>query len=120
MFGPHLQANFQNFLSHMPPDVQRDIELLVRQRTATNLSTLRLPFLAGFSPQRLNIIASCSSLRHIPEGDDIISQGDIGTSFFIILHGECSVIVRSESGRDKLVNVLTSGQYFVRVSHRPS
>ena len=107
------QENFQNFLQQMPDDLQRDIELLVRQRTATNLSTLRLPFLAGFSPQRLNMIANMSLLRHYAAGEDVIRQGEQGVSFYIILHGECEVVV-AENGESKVVNKLRSGQYFVR------
>jgi ABC-type lipoprotein export system ATPase subunit/CRP-like cAMP-binding protein len=44
-------------------------------------------------------------------GSDIIKQGDVGDSFYLLLDGNVDILVKDEYGREMLVNQLSSGSY---------
>jgi len=45
-------------------------------------------------------------------GRDIIKQGDVGSSFYLLLDGNVDILVRDEHRQETLVNQLSSGSYF--------
>jgi CRP-like cAMP-binding protein len=45
-------------------------------------------------------------------GRDIIKQGDVGSSFYLLLDGSVDILVKDEQRGERLVNQLTSGSYF--------
>jgi ABC-type lipoprotein export system ATPase subunit len=45
-------------------------------------------------------------------GRDIIKQGDVGNSFYLLLDGSVDILVKDEQREERLVNQLTSGSYF--------
>jgi ABC-type lipoprotein export system ATPase subunit/CRP-like cAMP-binding protein len=45
-------------------------------------------------------------------GHEIIKQGDVGSSFFLLVDGRVDILVRDERGRDVLINHLSKGSYF--------
>ncbi|HEX9387363.1 MAG TPA: cyclic nucleotide-binding domain-containing protein [Anaerolineales bacterium] len=45
-------------------------------------------------------------------GHDIIKQGDVGNSFYLLLDGSVDILVKDEHREERLVNQLSSGSYF--------
>jgi cAMP-dependent protein kinase regulator len=45
------------------------------------------------------------------EGQDIINQGDVGDTFYLLLDGQVDILVKGEHG-EVLVNQLARGSYF--------
>jgi ABC-type lipoprotein export system ATPase subunit/CRP-like cAMP-binding protein len=45
-------------------------------------------------------------------GRDIIKQGDVGSSFYLLLDGSVDILVKDEHREERLVNQLSSGSYF--------
>jgi CRP-like cAMP-binding protein len=45
-------------------------------------------------------------------GRDIIKQGDVGNSFYLLLDGNVDILVKDEHHQQRLVNQLSSGSYF--------
>lgn len=46
------------------------------------------------------------------EGQEILKQGDVGDTFYLLLDGQVDILVKDERGSDVLVNQLSSGSYF--------
>jgi cAMP-dependent protein kinase regulator len=46
------------------------------------------------------------------EGQDIIKQGDVGNTFYLLLDGQVDILVKDERGGERLVNQLSRGSYF--------
>ena len=47
-----------------------------------------------------------------PEGHEVIRQGDVGDTFYLLLEGQVDILVRDEHGGQILVNQLSPGSYF--------
>jgi cAMP-dependent protein kinase regulator len=45
-------------------------------------------------------------------GREIIKQGDVGNSFYLLLDGSVDILVKDEQRQERLINQLTSGSYF--------
>ena len=46
------------------------------------------------------------------EGHEIIKQGDVGDTFYLLLDGQVDILVKDERGGELLVNQLSRGSYF--------
>lgn len=46
------------------------------------------------------------------EGHEIIKQGDVGDTFYLLLDGQVDILVKGEHDGEVLVNQLTKGSYF--------
>ncbi len=46
------------------------------------------------------------------QGHEIIKQGDVGDTFYLLLDGQVDILVRDEHGDETLVNQLSRGSYF--------
>jgi ABC-type lipoprotein export system ATPase subunit/CRP-like cAMP-binding protein len=46
------------------------------------------------------------------EGHEIIKQGDVGETFYLLLDGQVDILVKGEHGDEVLVNQLSRGSYF--------
>jgi ABC-type lipoprotein export system ATPase subunit/CRP-like cAMP-binding protein len=46
------------------------------------------------------------------EGRDIIKQGDVGETFYLLLDGQVDILAKGEYGGETLVNQLSRGSYF--------
>jgi len=45
-------------------------------------------------------------------GRDIVKQGDVGNSFYLLLDGSVDILVKDEHREERLVNQLSGGSYF--------
>jgi cAMP-dependent protein kinase regulator len=46
------------------------------------------------------------------EGRDILKQGDVGDTFYLLLDGQVDILVKGEHGDETRVNQLSRGHYF--------
>jgi ABC-type lipoprotein export system ATPase subunit len=46
------------------------------------------------------------------EGHEIIKQGDVGDTFYLLLEGQVDILVKDDRGGEVLVNQLSGGSYF--------
>lgn len=71
---------------------------------------------SSFPEGALEKVLSSTSLRTYSEGDIIVSEGEKGSSLFLIVSGEVKVYTRSEDGRHLPLAELTAGDFFGEVS----
>lgn len=71
---------------------------------------------ASFREQALEQILTSTSLRSYQEGDIIVTEGEIGSSLFLIVSGEVKVFTRGERGEHLPLAELGAGDFFGEVS----
>ena len=71
----------------------------------------KVPLLAGLSRRELSGLAKQMRERKLPEGRQVVVQGEQGVGFFVILSGEAEVTVDGEARR-----TLGPGDYFGEVA----
>lgn len=71
---------------------------------------------ASFREQALEQILTSTSLRSYQEGDIIVTEGEIGSSLFLIVSGEVKVFTRGERGEHLALAELGAGDFFGEVS----
>lgn len=71
---------------------------------------------ASFREQALEQILTSTSLRTYQEGDIIVTEGEIGSSLFLIVSGEVKVFTRGERGEHLPLAELGAGDFFGEVS----
>ncbi len=91
-----------------------------RRRGASSKVDLlsRVPLFGGISKRGLNEIAKIADEIDLPEGKELIRQGEPGRQFFIMLDGKAEVV---RNGRR--INILGAGDFFgeiALVTERPT
>lgn len=82
------------------------------QRSATICSIIKeFPAFSQLTASDLAAVADSMELRRFEPGDAIITQGDVGTEFFVIAKGNVDIVVDGN-----LVNSLEAGDYFGEVA----
>lgn len=71
---------------------------------------------ASFREQALEQILTSTSLRSYQEGDIIVTEGEVGSSLFLIVSGEVKVFTRGERGEHLPLAELGAGDFFGEVS----
>ena len=71
------------------------------------LSFAKVPIFSACSPEELLLIAKVCTTRHAAPGEAIVSEGDPGSEFFVILKGDATV---TRGGAD--VGRLGAGDFF--------
>lgn len=71
---------------------------------------------ASFREQALEQILTSTSLRSYQEGDIIVTEGEVGSSLFLIVSGEVKVFTRGERGEHIPLAELGVGDFFGEVS----
>jgi ABC-type lipoprotein export system ATPase subunit/CRP-like cAMP-binding protein len=56
------------------------------------------------------------TVQTILPGADIVTQGDIGDSFFVLIEGNVDVLITLENGTEKKINELEEGQCFGEIA----
>jgi cAMP-dependent protein kinase regulator len=90
-----------------PPDEEQE-----QQRRELQASTL----FSSFEEQALEEILSSTSVRSYDEGDIIVTEGEPGSSLFLIVSGEVKVFTRGETGEHLPLAELGAGDFFGEVS----
>ncbi len=76
----------------------------------------KIDFLQDLKEEERDDVAGRLKLLLYSEGVEIIKQGDVGDSFYIIKSGEVEVISRDENGKVILTKTQTAGDFFGEIS----
>ena len=72
--------------------------------------------LSSLPHRALDDLASCMELQKIPEGTDIVREGDVGDRLYILKEGEAEVVARAEGEREVEVATLSKNDYFGEIA----
>lgn len=81
--------------------------LVERRNTYHQLQTL-----SSLDEHILNSILKDKEPVIYKEGHEIIKQGDVGDTFYLLLDGQVDVLVKDERGGEVLVNQISRGSFF--------
>jgi len=76
----------------------------------------RVPLLAGLDEAQLDALAAGSIRRNYPRGRTIVSEGDPSQSLYILLSGRAKVQRSDAEGKEVILAVLGSGDWFGEMS----
>jgi len=72
----------------------------------------KVPFFQELSPQDFQMVAQHLIPRTVLQGENVIVQGERGTSLFLIARGVVAVLVESGDGQPRRVASLHAGDFF--------
>ncbi|CAH1213341.1 Vitamin B12 import ATP-binding protein BtuD [Paenibacillus allorhizoplanae] len=76
----------------------------------------KLPFFEGIAPPLLKNIAMLCTTETCKEGENVVSEGDEGNKFYIIVRGKFEIIKRTPDGGERRVAVLQDGDHFGEIA----
>lgn len=72
----------------------------------------KVPLFDALAPSERQMLAQAATLRRFRRGERIVTQGQTGESFFVIVKGRVSVLVLSPEGREVVLSTLGDGDHF--------
>jgi len=81
-----------------------------------NKFILKVPIFSGLDETQISFILTKMNKKEYLKGDIILMEDEIGDTFFIILEGSVKVTKDSEDGREVILAVLSSGNFFGEIS----
>ncbi|MAK43615.1 MULTISPECIES: Crp/Fnr family transcriptional regulator [Spongiibacter] len=66
----------------------------------------------GLSPDELKLLRDTSILREFAKNTVLIHEGDVADSLYVVETGRVKVYCSDKSGKDFVLNILESGDYF--------
>jgi ATP-binding cassette subfamily B protein len=86
-------------------------------RASVELSLLRtIPVLDQLDDLLLGKVARRFVTEHLPEGRQVVHQGDPGDRFYVIVRGALAVTHQDDEGEEQQLRVLRDGDYFGEVA----
>lgn len=76
----------------------------------------RVPLFSGLNPSQLELLTSGSARRSYPRGRTIVSEGEPSQSMYILLAGRAKVQRSDSEGKEVILAVLGSGEFFGEMS----
>jgi signal-transduction protein with cAMP-binding, CBS, and nucleotidyltransferase domain len=76
----------------------------------------KVPLFSSLSEKELSRLSKKAHLELFDQDSDIIQQGNLGRTLYIILYGKTQVITYDNQGREILVSFLTDNQFFGEIS----
>jgi CRP/FNR family transcriptional regulator, cyclic AMP receptor protein len=76
----------------------------------------RVPLFAGLTESQLEILASGTVRRNYPKGRTIVAEGEPSQSLYILLSGRAKVQRSDTEGKEVILAVLMSGEFFGEMS----
>ena len=76
----------------------------------------RVPLFSGLTEQQLDALAAGSARRSYPKGRTIVSEGEPSQSMYILLAGRAKVQRSDSEGKEVILAVLGSGEFFGEMS----
>ncbi len=79
-----------------------------------NVSDLfsKVPLFEGLPPADRVALAKAATLRSYRRGERIVTQGQPGDSFFVLVKGRVAVSILSPEGREVVLSTLSAGDHF--------
>ena len=82
----------------------------------TNKLLLNVPIFSNLDEKQISFIATKMRNKKYLKSDIILMEDEVGDTFFIILEGSVKVTRDSEDGREVILAVLSSGNFFGEIS----
>lgn len=76
----------------------------------------RVPLLSSLNDQQIESLAAGSTRRNFPKGRTIVSEGEPSQSLYILLSGRAKVQRSDSEGKEVILAVLGSGDFFGEMS----
>jgi CRP/FNR family transcriptional regulator/CRP/FNR family cyclic AMP-dependent transcriptional regulator len=76
----------------------------------------RLPLFQGLPPQALDEVLRLVRTRGYSRGTVIFHKDDPGSTLYVILKGAVSILMPSSEGKDLVLSILSSGDFFGELS----
>jgi CRP/FNR family transcriptional regulator, cyclic AMP receptor protein len=115
-----VRQNYTNlaFCSGIPPVRNRRItHIEVGMAHEENKAFLRrVPLFTGLTESQLEILASGTVRRNYPKGRTIVAEGEPSQSLYILLSGRAKVQRSDSEGKEVILAVLMSGEFFGEMS----
>lgn len=86
-----------------------------KERTLDNLLRAS-PFFRPFTPTQQQAIVGAFEMHGVEPGVNIVTQGQPGDGFYVLLRGRCSVVLTPQDGRDRMLPELKEGDVFGEIS----
>lgn len=72
----------------------------------------KVPLFEGLSPADRSALSRAATVRSYRRGERIVTQGQAGDSFFVLVKGRVAVSILSPEGREVVLSNLSAGDYF--------
>ncbi len=72
----------------------------------------QIPFFASAVDEALAALAKQFTPRNYEPGEDVIRQGEVAHSFFILVRGSLKVLLTGEDGRERQIDAREEGEFF--------
>ena len=76
----------------------------------------RVPVLSGLSHAVLEDLAARMTQEKVPDGTEVVTQGEVGERLYIVKDGEAEVIARGEDGEATELATLSKNDYFGEIA----
>jgi putative peptide zinc metalloprotease protein len=93
-----------------------ETSMAVHRSLAGRDKLIALPLFAGLGPSELDRLAARVLVTRYSAGDDIVTQGEAGDRFFVIVDGHVEVVRQDDDGNVTTVAELGVGDYFGEMS----
>ncbi len=105
--------DFRAFLKLLPNTMS--INDVVKKRTTDSFKRFRVPFFEAIPDDKYHQLAQLCTIEQCPPDTVLFREGDIGTKFYILAHGQVAVRGVRE-GVDKLLTTIGPGKYFGEIA----
>ncbi len=72
----------------------------------------KVPLFEGLTPADRSALSRAATVRSYRRGERIVTQGQSGDSFFVLVKGRVAVSILSPEGREVVLSTLSAGDYF--------
>lgn len=106
------KTNFRILYNTISPDLQEDVEELVKKHMIQNIFQLRCPFLNQTSVEQTNAMAELTTIKSLDSEKVVFKQDDDAHAFYFVYSGTLKVTKTKNNGEVQKVANLYSGDYF--------
>ncbi|RKD26002.1 cAMP-binding protein [Ammoniphilus oxalaticus] len=72
----------------------------------------KVPIFSSLSDEEIAKVAKMSSHQRFAKGEALIHEGETADTLFIINHGQVKLLKLTIDGKEQILNILTSGDFF--------
>jgi len=73
---------------------------------------INIPYFSDLTIEELENLVASSEMRSYPTGSVVLRKGDVGEMVYLIVKGRVKVVVTHPDGKEIILNVLKSGDFF--------
>jgi CRP-like cAMP-binding protein len=91
------------------PHLRKNVTELMKKRTAESFRKYKVPFFSAIPFDKYAVLARLCEIETLDKDAIVFAEGDVGSKFYLILHGECRVTITkpSPSGERQQIELYT-------------